>query len=88
MLKESTQLTVQWEPPSASDQNGMIRRYEVHVTENNTGITVQVTSNNNNRMAIVSDLNPFTSYRVKVAAYTVALGPFSPVLEIVTLPAG
>ena len=86
VLTESTQLIVRWEPPSTSDWNGIIRRYYIIVNESNTGIALQVTSIS--QIAIVSNLKPSTSYRVQVAAYTLALGPFSPVVEIDTLPNG
>lgn len=88
VLIQATQITVQWKPPSASKQNGIIRRWDVLVTERTTGTTLQVSSNYENQTVTVSNLKPYTFYHVKVAAYTVGLGPFSSVVELRTLPDG
>ena len=54
--------------------------------DNNTQTIQQISSEE--QIAFVSNLNPFTYYHVQVAAYTVALGPFSPVQVVQTLPDG
>ena len=49
-----------------------------------TGETTEYSTISYNQMITVYNLKPFTLYLVKVAAYTVAIGPYSPALEIQT----
>ena len=77
------EITVQWDPPRVQNRNGIIRSYKVLVTESGTGTVRQVSSTSHR--AMVSGLKAFTSYRVQVAAYTVALGPYSTAEVVQTL---
>ena len=88
VIIESDEITVQWEPPNFNDRNGIIRRYNVFIIENSTGASTNISEFSNDRAITFSNLKPFTSYHIKVAAYTVAIGPFSPILVVLTLAAG
>lgn len=64
------------------DQNGIIRLYEVNIVEIDTGDTFTVTSNVTN--LAVTSLHPAYTYECSIAAYTVAIGPYSEPFNITT----
>ena len=74
--KNSTSLTLSWNPPPFEDTNGLIQHYTILVTEMDTNssfspmdsFTTQITINN---------LHPYYVYRCMVSAYTVGFGPYS-----------
>ena len=71
----STAITLSWEPPLIGDQNGIITAYFVQLTELESGITSNRTSNSLN--LTVPSLHPYYNYQWTVAAMTIALGPSS-----------
>ena len=67
-------------------QNGIIREYYVNVTDLQTE-EVQLYTSRSSEIEI-TNLHPYYYYKVKVAAYTVALGPFSEHFTIRTMEDG
>ncbi len=83
----ATSLQVNWQPPSLSDQNGVITGYVINITSLNTGVSQQLTSTTTSLQ--VSSLTPFTNYVCIVAAMTaIGVGPFSTVVTVQTLEGG
>ncbi len=77
-----TILLISWEPVEESFQNGEIRFYRVIVFDSeNSNFYIEVDVNESTS-ANVTDLKPFHTYGVQVAAYTVGLGPASVAVNI------
>ena len=72
---DSRSVHLSWSPPPPEHHNGVIRQFQINVTEVDTGRAYQLTSFGSSRT--VSSLHPFYTYQFSVAAYTVAPGPFS-----------
>ena len=69
-------LTVLWEAPEASKQNGLITFYEVEVISLDINHTELI--NTSNGSFILNDLHSFYTYSIRVAASTSAgRGPYS-----------
>ena len=66
--------------------NGIIREYYANVTDTVTG-EVQLLSSQSEVLEI-TNLHPYYTYKVAVAAYTVALGPFTDQITVQTLEDG
>lgn len=72
---EGTYLTLSWEPPVSSEQNGIIITYHIKVTAEDEVILDNFTSD---ATYTVSNLEPYNIYQFSVAALTVhGQGPFS-----------
>lgn len=69
-------------PPPTDQQNGVIQRYVVNVTSGGTG--EQLLLHSSNSSISVHNLHPFTTYYCSVAAETVAVGPFSLSVQVIT----
>ncbi len=82
----SSSLLLQWSPPPAEDQNGLIKFYTVTVMEEPTGRLIQLQSLSTERW--VHHLHPFYTYTCSVAASTVGVGPFSTTITGTTLESG
>ena len=67
-------------------QNGEIRGYHIVVTENETGDVFNYTTSLTQLNLLY--LHPYYIYKIKIAALTIASGPFSTPLVIQTLPDG
>ena len=80
--QSSTAIFLSWSTPPAIDINGVIRYYTVQLDEVWTGriLTFHPISPN----ISIRGLHPYYVYHCRVAAYTVALGPFTNNLQIVT----
>lgn len=82
----SESATIHWSPPHPEDQNGVVS-YRVNVTDISREITFQQTTTNT--FISLSTLRPFTSYIIRIAAYTiVGDGPYSGPIHVVTREAG
>ena len=81
-----TSIFLSWNPPPLEDQNGIIRHYEVVLVALETGETHVHTSATHS--VTVSSLQPFTNYSCRVAAETVASGPYTEEITVQTTPAG
>lgn len=71
----STSVTLAWAPPPTDQHNGVIRHYLVFVIEEDTGRNFTLTSFH--AELSVSELHPFYNYHFAVAAFTVAVGPYT-----------
>ena len=75
-----------WIPPAREHQNGIIIKYVINVTVDETGETYQLYSNTTN---ITATLTPFTMYTMVVTAEnSVGPGPYSELLNIQSEEAG
>ena len=71
---------LKWLPPPDEHHNGIIVSYNVHITGTNSDEEIDLTTHD--LQLIVEDLHPFYSYEFSVAAFTIAVGPFSdPVVQ-------
>ena len=75
-------LLLRWNLPPPEHRNGIIRRYAIILTPLSSGRRVQQ-SVFANRITI-RNLKAHTTYRCKVAAYTIAAGPFTAEVNITT----
>ena len=75
-----------WDELPSEDKNGIIRYYLVNVTETNTGHHYQTTSTTTD--IALSNLHPYYTYSITVAAYTIEEGPFSTPVSFTTLQDG
>ena len=82
----STSLFLSWELPPSEQQNGIIRRYLVNVSEVETGNGMELSTTDTN--IVVSDLHPFYHYNCNVSAVTIGAGPYTLPITIQTLQAG
>ena len=73
-------IQVQWEPPPLVDQNGVIRGYIINISVAETGSSFQLTSETTTLN--ISDLHPFYTYTLTVAAVTIGPGPYGLVLTV------
>lgn len=78
----STAISISWSSPPTIDINGVIQHYTVEVDEVWTGHTLTFYPTNTN--ISVGALHPYYVYQCRVAAVTVAQGPFTSNLQIVT----
>ena len=79
-------MLISWDPPPTLAQNGIIREYSVIVHSAKSG--VDLTFFTLHTRLNISGLSPYTIYSVKVAAITVASGPFTNTFNVTTLQDG
>ena len=79
-------MTLSWNPPETSQQNGVIRSYIVNVLEEETGRSFSV--NSTNTELSIRNLHPFYIYHFAVAAVTISQGPFAYEYVLQTLEDG
>lgn len=84
----SNSITLSWQAPEDSNRNGIIRRYDIVATNFATNQVRRISTVSDREMIIISNLEPFTNYSIRVAAYTVSLGPFSADLDVITMEDG
>ena len=82
----STSVTLSWNPPETSHQNGVIRSYIVIAREEETGQSFSVKSTNTELS--IGNLHPFYTYHFAVAAVTISQGPFTYEYVLQTLEDG
>ena len=80
--QSSTAIFLSWMLPPAIDINGVIQYYTVELDEVWTGRTLTFHPISPN--ISIRALHPYYIYQCRVAAYTVALGPFTSNLQIIT----
>ena len=73
--KTSNSLSLSWVPPSVESHNGVIRRYVIRITEEETSAVMLHYSNSS--QVTVEDLHPYYTYMCAVAAETVEVGPYT-----------
>ncbi len=76
-------LFIQWEPPNIVQQNGVIRRYVINITEIETTTSKMLYSNETN--ITLDSRHPFYQYSYSVSAVTVSSGPFSSI-DVIQMP--
>ena len=81
---DSTTVYLAWEPPPSDTTNGIIREYIIHVSVP-TDTTDNFMEVSNATFHTLSNLHPFYTYEIKVAAVTIGPGPYSNA-SIVTTP--
>ena len=83
----STSVTLSWAPPLTQYQNGAIMGYTLQVFNSQQGLLRETNTSSNG--STVDSLQPYTTYRFRVAAMTVAgRGPYSGNVTIITQPSG
>lgn len=84
----STSVSLTWTAPEEDGHNGVIRRYNVFLTDLATNAETVVNTIGSGETITLSNLEPFNTYTVRVAAFTTATGPLSTALEFTTLEDG
>ena len=73
--KNSTSLTLTWQAPPASQQNGDIQLYTISLKERETDMTLEYTAHG--LMFTVHPLHPHYHYEARVRAETISPGPYT-----------
>ena len=77
-----------WVPPPEYNQNGLIDRYEIEISDEDNIVT-QYSTNGTTLMLGVIELHPYHTYSCRMAAATRAgSGPFTSTILIQTLEDG
>ena len=83
----STSISLEWEPPDVSDQNGVIIGYVINATVIDTGEVFQFSTTLTH--LILDSLQPYTTYVCRIAARTsIGIGPYSIAVVVTTEPSG
>ena len=82
----STSVYVTWFPVPEESQNGIIRAYQVLYRNayDKKSPAKEISVENSTLSVVISDLEKFTVYYIWVKAVTVATGPSSNVLDVIT----
>ena len=81
-----TSFNLSWSPPPVEHHHGEIQRYNVNVTEVETGRKLRYSTQSTE--IVIQNLHPFYLYNCTVSAFTVAEGPYSTVIGVRTEEAG
>ena len=73
-------LSISWSHPEIHLQNGIIRIYRIIVTDVESDYVLEISVNDTN--TVLSQLSPFHTYEIKIAAYTIDIGPYSNLVSI------
>ncbi|CAI8016066.1 Netrin receptor DCC [Geodia barretti] len=73
----STNITIKWGPVPCADRNGNITSYVVMFRENGKEIFYNEATTGGDMEFTITGLQRSTEYEIKVAAFTVAVGPFT-----------
>lgn len=84
----STAISLSWEPPALSEQNGVINFYNISITDAITATQASFEVSSEHTQKIITSLHPYYLYEFRVAAGTISLGVYSPSLAIRTLQDG
>ena len=77
-----------WTPPLEYNQNGIIERYQIEISDEDN-ITIPYSTNGTIVMLTVTELRPYHTYNCRIAAETRAgIGPFTSAIIIQTLEDG
>ena len=83
---DSTSLFFSWLAPPLDQQNGMVRRYDLTLTELETGSVLSYSTSGTNFTATL--LHPNYQYQVEISAVTIGSGPSTVPLILLTLEDG
>ena len=78
----SNSISLAWDPPTAANQNGIIRTYTINVSVLPSRENFQLTANNTELHLEV--LHPYYNYSFVISAVTTGPGPTSSVYTITT----
>ena len=82
-VSSSTSAYLTWSPPSVEQQNGIITKYVINMTVQETGEHLQFMSSTTS--LVVNNLRPYRTYEWIIAAATSdGIGPFSDPVTVVT----
>lgn len=85
-MQSSVQVVIEWKPPHEENRNGVIDHYMVNISETETEQHYQEVSISPS--LTLSDLHPFYTYQISVAAVTIGVGPYSALTTFRMLEAG
>ena len=84
----STSISLTWSPPPEYNQNGIIERYQIEISDEDN-VVMQYSTNGTTMMLKVTELRPYHTYSCRMAAATRAgIGPFTSVVLLQTLEDG
>ena len=83
---DHSSISLEWDPLPSLLTNGIVSAYIVNVTERETGITFE--RNATGTSIVLGSLHPDYVYECRVAAFTIAAGPFSTIFAVQVLMAG
>ena len=78
----SHSISLIWDPPTAANQNGIIRTYNISLSVSPSGENIQLTANETE--LYLDMLHPYYTYNFIISAVTVGPGPPSSVYTITT----
>ena len=78
----SRSISVTWDPPTAVNQNGIIRTYIIRVTVLESGENIQLMSNSTE--IDLEMLHPYYTYSFVISAVTIGPGPSSSAYNVTT----
>ena len=81
-----TSFRLSWSPPPVEHHNGVIRGYNVNVTEIETGRKLRYSTQST--AIVIRALHPFYLYNCTMTAFTVGEGPSSAIIGVRTEEAG
>lgn len=79
----SRSLFFSWDPPLPEHQNGIIRHYVINITSIDGSFNVSTPTTQTN-YTVLAPIRPFITYICNIAAETVAVGPVSEDISILT----
>ena len=77
---------ISWSSPPFENRNGIIRSFDIILIEENTGKVTEVSTQKT--AELFENLHPYYNYSFKIAAITIAVGPFSQIQTVLTLEDG
>lgn len=83
-VQSSTAIFISWAAPLMEEQNGIIQLYQIVLYELNTLHTFSYERTAQHNELLITSLHPFYNYSCTVAAQTVKLGPYSPIITVTT----
>lgn len=83
---DHSSIILEWDAPPNLLTNGIITTYIINVTERETGYTFE--RNTSSTSIVLGSVHPDYVYECRVAAFTIAAGPFSTIFAIQVLMAG
>lgn len=79
-------LTLSWIPVPPVDLNGLLKYYEIDITDVETGHNVQSTTLSTSKS--IDMLHPYYEYNCRVAAVTIRRGPYTQYIRVRTDESG
>ena len=83
---DHTSIVLEWDPPPRLLTNGILTAYVIRVTERETRLMFE--HNTTDTTIVLNSLHPHYIYECRIAARTIATGPFSTVFAVQVLMAG